>query len=160
LWALTFGNGHEGGAADTLFFTAGVASEQHGLFGAIQSPQRKGADTAGPGAFDPDAPSEPDDYPLPPRGGPALQDRVDDARPATAVLLPLRESSLVQVPTLTTLPLPGELVVNPVSAAPIAAGPYGGTARTVSGTAPPPVSEGAEPSEDRLNHSLPLSVFL
>src|SRR5262249_15790212 len=32
LWALTFGNGHEGGAADTLFFTAGVGEEKHGLF--------------------------------------------------------------------------------------------------------------------------------
>src|SRR5262249_16887426 len=33
LWALTFGNGHEGGASDTLFFTAGVDYEEHGLFG-------------------------------------------------------------------------------------------------------------------------------
>src|SRR5262249_7909396 len=27
LWSLAFGNGHEGGAADTLFFTAGVGDE-------------------------------------------------------------------------------------------------------------------------------------
>src|SRR5262249_7620852 len=59
LWALTFGNGHAGGATNTLFFAAGVNYEQHGLFGAIQSPQRRGADTAGSGTFDPHAPGEP-----------------------------------------------------------------------------------------------------
>src|SRR5207248_5714820 len=86
LWALTFGNGHEGGDSGTLFFTAGVGYEEHGLFGAIQAPQRRGADTAGPGTFDPHAPGEPGDYPLPPRNGPHLR---DDARGATAILLPM-----------------------------------------------------------------------
>ena len=41
LWALMFGNGHEGGESDTLFFTAGLDDEQHGLFGAIQASQRR-----------------------------------------------------------------------------------------------------------------------
>jgi uncharacterized protein (TIGR03118 family) len=106
LWALTFGNGHMGGDADTLFFTAGEDDDGHDLFGAIQAPQRRGADTAGPGAFDPHAPGEPGDYPLPPGGGPALQVGGDDPRRATAVLLPLTESSLALIPTLSAAPQP------------------------------------------------------
>src|SRR5262249_3409013 len=49
LWALTFGNGHAGGDSNTLFFTAGLDEEHHGLFGAIQAPGRQNADTAGTG---------------------------------------------------------------------------------------------------------------
>jgi uncharacterized protein (TIGR03118 family) len=41
LWALRFGNGHNGGDANTLYFTAGIpgsgAVEDHGLFGGIQT---------------------------------------------------------------------------------------------------------------------------
>ena len=41
LWALRFGNGHNGGDATTLYFTAGIsgsgAIEDHGLLGAIQT---------------------------------------------------------------------------------------------------------------------------
>jgi uncharacterized protein (TIGR03118 family) len=103
LWALTFGNDHEGGAPDMLFFTAGVDYEQHGLFGAIQSPQRKGMDTAGAGTFDPNAPGESGDYPLPPRSGPALHENGADSRFMAAVLLPVRESSIVLIPTLSTI---------------------------------------------------------
>jgi uncharacterized protein (TIGR03118 family) len=106
LWALSFGNGHDGGDAHTLFFAAGVDDEAHGLFGAIQGPERRGADTGGLLPFDPHAPGEPGDYPLPPSGGPALRDKGQDSQPATAVLLPLMESSLVLIPTLTTLPPP------------------------------------------------------
>ena len=40
LWALTFGNGHTGGDANTLYFTAGIPGtgnlEDHGLFGSLQ----------------------------------------------------------------------------------------------------------------------------
>src|SRR5438034_1205935 len=68
--------------------------------GAIQAPQRSGADTAGSGIFDPHAPGEPGDYPLPPRDGPALRDRIDLPL-ATAALLPLTESSPVLIPTLS-----------------------------------------------------------
>jgi uncharacterized protein (TIGR03118 family) len=102
LWALTFGNGHVGGESDTLFFTAGVDYDAHGLFGAIQDSHRRGADTAGSGAFDPNAPGEVGDYPLPPGGGPVfLTDRADRPIPVSD-LLPLRESSLLLVPTLST----------------------------------------------------------
>jgi uncharacterized protein (TIGR03118 family) len=116
LWAMTFGNGHEAGAADALFFTAGVGHEQHGLFGAIQAPQRRGADTAGPGTFDPHAPGEPGDYPLPPPGGPQLR---DDARGATAILLPMTDSSLVLAPILSAGPPPGSPVGSLALAAPV-----------------------------------------
>jgi uncharacterized protein (TIGR03118 family) len=108
LWALTFGNGHAGGASDTLFFAAGVDYDAHGLFGAIQSPQRKGADTAGPGVFDPHAPGEPGDYPLPPSAGPAFQTSNDNRLIPVSDLLPLSKgSSLVLAPTLSTVAPPG-----------------------------------------------------
>ena len=35
LWALSFGNGANAGPTNTLFFTAGIDDEQHGLFGTI-----------------------------------------------------------------------------------------------------------------------------
>jgi uncharacterized protein (TIGR03118 family) len=35
LWALTFGNGGAGGNVNTLYFTAGIAEEEHGLFGKL-----------------------------------------------------------------------------------------------------------------------------
>src|SRR5262249_29661606 len=107
LWALTFGNGHAGGDSDTLFFAAGVTYGSRGLFGAIQPPEQRGADTAGPGVFRPHAPGEPGDYPLPPRDGPAFL--VSNAAQPTPMtdLLPLRESSLVLVPTLSPLAPPG-----------------------------------------------------
>jgi uncharacterized protein (TIGR03118 family) len=35
LWALTFGNGGSGGNLGTLYFTAGPADEEHGVFGSI-----------------------------------------------------------------------------------------------------------------------------
>jgi len=35
LWALRFGNGAAAGPATTLFFTAGIQDEAHGLFGKI-----------------------------------------------------------------------------------------------------------------------------
>jgi len=36
LWALTFGNGGAGGDPNTLYFTAGIAEEEHGLFGSLK----------------------------------------------------------------------------------------------------------------------------
>jgi uncharacterized protein (TIGR03118 family) len=36
LWALTFGNGGAGGDPNTLYFTAGTAEEEHGLFGSLK----------------------------------------------------------------------------------------------------------------------------
>jgi uncharacterized protein (TIGR03118 family) len=35
LWALSFGNGAKAGPATTLFFTAGIDDEEHGLFGTL-----------------------------------------------------------------------------------------------------------------------------
>jgi uncharacterized protein (TIGR03118 family) len=35
LWGLAFGNGGKGGAADALYFTAGLNGEADGLFGSI-----------------------------------------------------------------------------------------------------------------------------
>jgi uncharacterized protein (TIGR03118 family) len=37
LWALTFGNGVNGGDPNTLFFSAGIGGEKHGLFGSVQA---------------------------------------------------------------------------------------------------------------------------
>jgi uncharacterized protein (TIGR03118 family) len=104
LWALTFGNGHVGGDSDTLFFTAGVDNEAHGLFGAIQTSARRGADTAGSLPFDPTAPGETGDYPLPPTNGPAFQANIVERPVSVSDLLPLREASLVVVPTLSSFP--------------------------------------------------------
>ena len=35
LWALGFGNGASAGPLNTLFFTAGIEDESHGLFGTL-----------------------------------------------------------------------------------------------------------------------------
>jgi uncharacterized protein (TIGR03118 family) len=112
LWALTFGNGHVGGDSDTLFFAAGVGDDEHGVFGAVQPPDRLGANTAGLGAFDPRAPGEPGDYPLPPSNGPAFRASGQDR--LVADLLPLREASLAMVPTLSTIAPPSTRVETPV----------------------------------------------
>jgi uncharacterized protein (TIGR03118 family) len=37
LWALDFGNGGKAGPLNTLFFTAGIQHEQHGLFGSVRA---------------------------------------------------------------------------------------------------------------------------
>lgn len=36
LWALRFGNGGAGGDPNTLYFTAGIGEEEHGLFGSLK----------------------------------------------------------------------------------------------------------------------------
>jgi uncharacterized protein (TIGR03118 family) len=36
LWALTFGNGGNGGDTNTLYFSSGIAEEKHGLFGSLK----------------------------------------------------------------------------------------------------------------------------
>lgn len=45
LWGLKFGNGTAAGAANVLFFAAGIQHESHGLFGTL-SPARSGAISA------------------------------------------------------------------------------------------------------------------
>jgi uncharacterized protein (TIGR03118 family) len=101
LWGLTFGNGAEAGDADTLFFTAGLSEGQHGLFGALQSPARAGADTGGQGSYDPNAPGEPADYPVPPVRGPSLLGADSPTAALASVLLPSNDSSLALIPTLS-----------------------------------------------------------
>jgi uncharacterized protein (TIGR03118 family) len=113
LWALTFGNGHAAGDANTLFFAAGLGGEAHGLFGAIQAPDRRGAETAGTGAYILDAPGELDVYPLPPGGGPALRAASTSQPFLTADLVPLTDSSLALVPTLTALTGPTAISETP-----------------------------------------------
>ena len=44
LWALRFGNGANAGPTTTLFFTAGIDDEQHGLFGTITPIPKRGDD--------------------------------------------------------------------------------------------------------------------
>lgn len=94
-----------GGDADTLFFTAGLENEQHGLFGAIQPPQILGSGTGGTRGFDPSVPGERSDYPLPPSTGPALSS-ANDATTLTALLLPVRDASLTLAPTLIAVTQP------------------------------------------------------
>jgi len=47
LWALRFGNGASAGPLNTLFFTAGIDDEQHGLFGTITPAPRDDDDDDG-----------------------------------------------------------------------------------------------------------------
>jgi uncharacterized protein (TIGR03118 family) len=162
LWALAFGNDHLGGDSHTLFFTAGIDDEQHGLFGAIQSPQRRGTDTGGRGGFDPHAPGERADYPLPPMNGPTVQP-VNATQPTpVAVLLPMSQASLVLLPTLSTLApasLPGvsgEAAVTPSSVGSSAA--PGIAAFGI--TAGPAVADYAQPQTAMRTNWLPLSSFL
>jgi uncharacterized protein (TIGR03118 family) len=44
LWGLKFGNGHQAGPTDTLFFTAGINHEKHGLFGSLTLSNTVGGD--------------------------------------------------------------------------------------------------------------------
>jgi uncharacterized protein (TIGR03118 family) len=143
LWALTFGNGHAGGDAHTLFFAAGVDYDEHGLFGAIQRPGHQGADTGGTGGFDPSAPGEPGDYPLPPSGGPAFRVSNDNLFMPTSDLLPLQDGSLVLGPTLSAN----------APATPARAIPNGADATAPSGPQSPPVWGGH-------GNTVALSTFL
>jgi uncharacterized protein (TIGR03118 family) len=40
LWGLAFGNNANAGPANTLFFTAGIDDEAHGLFGSLRHEAR------------------------------------------------------------------------------------------------------------------------
>jgi uncharacterized protein (TIGR03118 family) len=102
LWGLAFGNGHQAAPSNVLFFTAGIAQEQHGLFGAIRDPAVPDAPATAPGVYDPTDSAK--QYPLPPENGPSLPG-APDLRPLPAsVLLGLTDSSLILAPTLTGAP--------------------------------------------------------
>jgi uncharacterized protein (TIGR03118 family) len=164
LWALSFGNGHAGGDSDTLFFTAGADQEKHGLFGALQAPEKRGADTAGTAMFDPHAPGEPGDYPLPPRDGPAFRAGSEDRFIPIAELLPMRGSSLVLVPTLSA-----NSPWTTKSDTPVRAGPIAGVSSGASGFAGDsatgtivliPVDDGSQPAGGAHNDAVALDRFL
>jgi uncharacterized protein (TIGR03118 family) len=164
LWALTFGNGHAGGDSDTLFFSAGVGYDEHGLFGAVQGPERRGADTAGLGAFDPNAPGEPGDYPLPPRGGPGFRAGDEDRPFPMTDLLPLKESSLALVPTLSATLEPNTGAAGTVPGAPVVGGSFSGSVLTpglVSDTTLLiPVDGNSQPVRGDPNSAVALNTFL
>jgi uncharacterized protein (TIGR03118 family) len=122
LWAITFGNDHLGGAANTLYFAAGSDNETHGLFGAIQSPQEHGEDTGGRFGYDASAPGEVDDYPVPPAIGPRLASDTERSE-AVVALQSGAEGTLAIFPTITVV-----AAVSPAPSVPLAA---------ASGIAPP-----------------------
>jgi uncharacterized protein (TIGR03118 family) len=163
LWALTFGNDHEGGASDTLFFAAGL-NDQHGLFGAIQPPQRLGADTGGSGTFNPTAPGERADYPLPPSSDPGLQGRGDDQPLPISILLPLTESSLALAPTLSTVTQQGGPAMASTPASPMLAAVLDRSVASTllaSGTAFILSADyDGRPARDTQDSLLPLNTFL
>jgi uncharacterized protein (TIGR03118 family) len=113
LWGLSFGNNGDAGAPNTLYFTAGIGNEYHGLFGSLEpnlpgSGTNVGLDAQSKllNAIEND--DQGDAYPLPPSVGPSLQQP-----PATVALLPLEGSTLVMVPTLSaTVGVHGSGVVN------------------------------------------------
>jgi uncharacterized protein (TIGR03118 family) len=158
LWGLTFGNGYAGGNSETLFFAAGLEGERHGLFGAIQAPQRTGADTAGPGAFDPNGPGEPGDYPLPPFGGPAPRAGAEEQVKTVAVLLPLTDSSLALAPTLTTV----SQTETVAASTPVVAAFANGSAVTTPtvGTGLRTVTDSSQSAEVARNNVFDLNAFL
>jgi len=103
VWGLTFGGNGGAGNPDTLFFTAGLANETHGLFGSLV-PLGAGGEgdenyTSGNGnspLTSLNSPGE-DDYPLMPTAGPAFRGGVEERSGELSVILPL--SALPQVLT-------------------------------------------------------------
>jgi uncharacterized protein (TIGR03118 family) len=122
VWALTFGGGGSSGNPDTLFFSAGIKDEQHGLFGSLRSADHPAADTsAGPtGSYAPgETDSSPDNYPLPPPDGPALRGSGEGQALALPILFPLKGFSATLVATtLSEMNVPtGNNAVPPATAA-------------------------------------------
>jgi uncharacterized protein (TIGR03118 family) len=158
LWALAFGNNHDSGASDTLFFTAS-SNDHDGLFGAIQPPTRRGADTGGAGRFDPSFPGERRDYPLPPSAGPAPQTSDEETAALSTRLLPLGESSLTFAPTLShvspTQAVAGTVAISPERPAATAL-LASGTLLVFSGEASQREGADLQPSAPRLSRLLDL----
>jgi uncharacterized protein (TIGR03118 family) len=149
LWGLAFGNGGGAGGQNTLYFTAGIGYEQHGLFGKLV-PQQGSPLQGNSGAtalLNQDTSTEfenkgfsdylravlgrTDAYPLPPSSGPALQTDVAIQPPPSAVLLPVSESSFVMAPALLTVSPrdTGRAFIN--LASPAAFAPLGGSLYTI-----------------------------
>jgi uncharacterized protein (TIGR03118 family) len=100
LWGLSFGNGHQSGPTNVLYFCAGTDHEQHGLFGEIQGPRGASPLDATHVVYNPN--SSADSYPLPPSRGPAPPPGRDVQPSPSSVLLPLSGSSLALAPILST----------------------------------------------------------
>ena len=109
LWGLEFGNGAGAGNAQTLFFSAGIDHEQHGVFGKLQSAQNIASDadsSGGPSANVygtltdpllsdsrlPGTATQVDDYPLPPAGGTAPRGDLEVQPRTLPLLFPLKDS--------------------------------------------------------------------
>jgi uncharacterized protein (TIGR03118 family) len=96
LWALIFGNGASAGDTDTLYFTAGIGGQRHGLFGAIVAP---GSESPRLDASEYDA-GQKSDYPLPPPNVPRSQGSLIEAAQIVSAAVPLSTPGvkLVSVP--------------------------------------------------------------
>jgi uncharacterized protein (TIGR03118 family) len=152
LWGLAFGNGGGAGGQNTLYFTAGIGHEQHGLFGKLVAQQGIPSGTSDPGNQDTSTEfadkgfsnylravlGKTDAYPLLPSSGPALQTDVVAQPPASAVLLPVSESSFVMAPALLTVSPrdAGRGFIDPAS--PAASASLGGSIYTIVRGAPGP----------------------
>lgn len=110
LWGLQFGNGIGAGDPETLYFTAGIVGQHHGLFGSLrdagdETPVRRGT-------FDDDS----ETYPLPPPNGPPLRATLQARPPDVPLLLPLEGPADSATPTSLTLAVGGEApVVSPAT---------------------------------------------
>jgi uncharacterized protein (TIGR03118 family) len=120
LWGLEFGNGAGAGSTHTLFFSAGLDNQRHGLFGKLQSTQATDGDaatTAGSGGSiyltqpdsaasdsDDDEPAgSVDNYPLPPASGPVPRADIDAQPRALPLSFPLQTSAADLAPALLTV---------------------------------------------------------
>src|SRR5262249_39081664 len=102
--------------------------------------------------------------PLPPGGGPAFRASSQDRPIPIADLLPLGESSLALVPTLSTISPPGARIEAPVPAAPVVGGSFSGSVFT-----PVPASNtilfipadgDSQPAGGARNDAVALNTFL
>jgi uncharacterized protein (TIGR03118 family) len=101
LWGLSFGNNGDAGAANALYFTAGVGNEYHGLFGSVAPDSPDAASNAVTNSESRllnaiESSDQGDAYPLPPTVGPSLQPPA-----ATVAYLTLQDGTLALVPTLS-----------------------------------------------------------
>jgi uncharacterized protein (TIGR03118 family) len=93
LWALIFGNGASAGDTDTLYFTAGINGQRHGLFGAIVDP---GSESPRLDASEYDA-GQKSDYPLPPPNVPQSHGSLIEAAQIVSAVVPLSTPGIKQL---------------------------------------------------------------
>ena len=112
LWGLTFAGKGTSGDPGTLFFTAGIGGEQHGLFGSLQVLDSNGTGSVPGGSLGgtgrqgrPEGHLTDDagnTYPLPPPGGPMFRESVAGVTPPLPVLLPFKELALPATPVTSS----------------------------------------------------------